>query len=485
MVNNRIPHFWESLRWSIMLRFVSASILTWFLGTQIGVLIEYRQLISDSPPEKIAAEIEPFLPKLAAFSETENTPAIDLQMREIAEKLKVRQRRIARYFYHNIEQDVFKEKTYAELVIFGRKGEIVADLAADLGTLDNDRRVNLSNDENILMRAALQGEKQTRRIDETNTNALAFPLVGSDGQITGAFFVRESVPFGWQEAFTKSFSDFLTDLSDFWLAVAICGFLFGFLQAHQIALRLEKIAVAVKSWSIGEFAARASETECDEIGRLARNLNEMAKSLQEVFSIRQELAMSEERNRIARDLHDSVKQQVFGLALQIGAAKAMIETKPETVSARLAEAENLVGQVQSELVNLIGELRPQTEGNFNVRLKNYVADWSRQCGIKAKVLLKEKINFTLEVENTLFRIAQESLSNIARHSRATEVSIGSERINNKFRLMIIDNGTGFDTGKSSGGLGLQTMRERSAALKNGTIAIECEKGTKITITFET
>ncbi len=122
MASNRIPHFWESLRWSIMLRFLSASILTWFIGTQIGVMIEYRQLVTDSPPEKIAFEVEPALPKLASFLETNNSPALNLQMREIAEKLKIRQRRIARYFYHNIEQDVFKEKTYAAMVVVNKNG---------------------------------------------------------------------------------------------------------------------------------------------------------------------------------------------------------------------------------------------------------------------------------------------------------------------------------------------------------------------------
>lgn len=484
MANNRIPHFWESLRWSIMLRFLSASILTWFIGTQIGVLLEYRELISDSPPEKIAFEVEPNLPQLAAFLEMNNLPAIDLQLREIADKLKIRQRRVARYFYHNIEQNVFDGKTFAELVIVGRGGEIVDDFSADLGTAENSNRVVLSDNEKVSVNAALQGANQSVRINETNTNALACPLKNEGGQIVGALFVRERVPFVWQEAFTKSFSDFLNDLMDFWLAVAVCGFLFGFLQAHQIAQRLDRIAIAVKSWSKGEFAARAPEKHFDEIGGLSRMLNKMAKSLQTVFSVRQELAMSEERNRIARDLHDSVKQQVFGLALQIGAARAMLETKPEAVSKRLAEAENLVSQVQAELVNLIRELRPQINENFGDKLKNHIEDWSRQCGIAAKVSLDQTADFSPTVENTLFRIVQESLANVARHSLATKVSIKTKMTKNEVRLTIEDNGNGFDAANANAGFGLQTMRERSETLKNGALKIESEKGTKITVVFE-
>jgi len=485
MINNRIPHFWESLRWSIMLKFLSASIFTWFIGTQIGVIIEYNELVSQSPPEKIAAEIEADLPKLAAFLETQNFAALNLQMREIAEKLKIRQRRIARYFYHNVEQNVFKEKTYAEMVTVNQNGEIADSFSADLGTIENNRPLNLSDDEKSFVGESLRGESRFTRNDETNTNLLSFPLKNQNGQISGAFFIRERVPFTWWEAFSKSFLDFLKDLRDFWMTVAVCGFLFGFLQAHHIAHRLDKIAVAVKSWSKGDFAARASEKHLDELGGLARLLNQMAVSLQEVFIIRQELAMSEERNRIARDLHDSVKQQVFGLALQIGAAKAMLETKPEAVPERLDEAQNLISQVQAELVNLIRKLRPQADEDFDDKLKNYAEDWSRQTEIKIKVLLDVEAKFSQTVENTLFRIVQESLANVARHSRARQVLIKLEKIGTEICLTITDDGGGFDVNKSSNGFGLQTMRERAETLRNGALNIESEseKGTKIKLVF--
>lgn len=486
MAEKQIPHFWQSLRWSIMLKFLTASLLTWFVGSQIGVMVEYRELIRESPPEKIAAEIEPELPKIAAFAESENQSAINLQMRAIADKLKVRQRHIARYFYHNIEQDVFSGKTYAAMVLINSRGEIVDGLAADLGTIENNTQPILSADEKDLTVTALRGENRSVRINQTNTNLLAFPLKNQKNENIGAFFVRESVPFTWQEAFTKSFRDFLNDLSDFWLTLTVCGFLFGFLQAHHIAHRLDKIAIAVKSWSKGEFAARAPEKKFDELGGLSRLLNGMAKSLQEVFKIRQELAMSEERNRIARDLHDSVKQQVFGLALQIGAAKAMLKTKPEAVGERLDEAQNLVGQVQAELVNLIRELRPEPDEKLSEKLKNYTADWSRQTGITAKILLEKTSKVSPAIESTLFRIVQESLANIARHSRAAQVLIESKAVNNRLNLTISDNGNGFDDAQINSGFGLQTMRERAETLKNGALKIETGrgKGTKIIVGFD-
>lgn len=487
MASNRIPHFWESLRWSIMLRFLSASILTWFIGTQIGVMIEYRQLVTDSPPEKIAFEVEPALPKLASFLETNNSPALNLQMREIADKLKIRQRRVARYFYHNIEQDVFKHKTYAAMVVVNKNGEIVDGYLADFGTAENNDQITLSGDEIKLVNAALRSVNQTQRIDETNTNILAFPLVNQSGEILGAFFLRERVPFVWSEAFTKSFTDFLNDLRDFWLAVAICGFIFGFLQAHQIAQRLDRIALAVKSWSKGEFAARASEKDCDEIGRLSRMLNEMAKSLQAVFSIRQELAMSEERNRIARDLHDSVKQQVFGLVMQIGAARGLLGRDDAAAGQRLSEAEKLANRVQQELVSLIKELRP-AEGEKTIsladRLREYIADWSRQHSIAAEVDIENLPPMSYSIENTLFRIAQESLSNIARHSRAARTSVRVARdASNRLSVVFADDGDGFDASGARNGFGLSNIRERAESLPDGSFELTSAvgKGTRLLV----
>jgi len=416
-----------------------------------------------------------------------------LQMREIAEKLKVRQRRVARYFYHNIEQDVFKEKTYAAMVIVNKNGEIVDGYSADFGTAENNDQINLSGDEIKLVNAALQSVIQTARVDETNTNLLAFPLVNQSGEILGAFFLRERVPFVWSEAITKSFSDFLTDLSDFWLAVAICGFIFGFLQAHQIAQRLDRIALAVKSWSKGEFAARATEKDADEIGKLSRMLNEMAKSLQEVFSIRQELAMSKERNRIARDLHDSVKQQVFGLVMQIGAARGLLGRDDAAAGQRLSEAEKLANRVQQELVSLIKELRP-AEGEKTIslaeKLREYISDWSRQHSIAADVDIENLPPMSYSIENTLFRIAQESLSNIARHSRARGISVRVARdASNRLSVVFADDGDGFDASGASNGFGLSNIRERAESLPDGRFELTSAvgKGTRLSVgcTIET
>lgn len=466
-----------------MFKFLVAAVLTWFIGTQIGLLFEYNELCLNSEPEKIAVEIEPVLAQFANQIETGNSVALNLQMSDLAEKLKVRQRRMAFYFFSNIEQPHFPNRTFAEMFILNQNGAIIRSLEANYKD-NSSSELTLKDEDKPLINKSLQGDQTSKRIDEERKNLLAFPLKSTEGKVLGVLFVREQIPFSWWHASTKASRDFLYDISQFWVTLAIFGFLFGFLQAHRIARRMENIAVAVISWSRGDFSARSPENPNDELGGLSRMLNEMATSLQEVFRIKQELAMSEERNRIARDLHDSVKQQVFGLGMQIGAAKATLKTKPEAVETRLNEAEKLVRQVQAELVDLIRELRPQDEEDFRGRLENYVSDWTRQNLIQSEILFVENLKLSQPVENTLFRIIQEALANVAKHSRADKVLIELKKQTNDYYLTISDNGIGFDTKNETRGIGLKTMRERAELLKTGKLTIESKNGVQITIEFE-
>lgn len=466
-----------------MFKFLLAAVLTWFSGTQIGLLFEYNELCSNSQPEKIVVEIKPVLAQFANQIETENSVALNLQMSDLAEKLKIRQRRIAYYFFSNIEQPHFPNLTFAEIFVLNQNGEIIRSLEAKYQD-SSFREISLTDEDKSLINKSLQAEQASKRIDEERKNLLSFPLQSADGKVLGVLFVREQAPFSWWHASTKAARDFLYDISQFWITLAIFGFLFGFLQAHIITRRLEQIEVAVKAWSKGDFYARASENKDDEMGGLSKMLNQMAKSLQEVFEIKRELAMSEERNRIARDLHDSVKQQIFGLGMQIGAAKATLKNNPEAVENRLTEAENLVRQVQAELVDLIRELRPQTDEYLCGKVENYLQNWSRQNVITADCFLETELKLPQPVENTLFRIIQEALANIAKHSRAEKAKIELKKEQSVYQLTISDNGIGFDGKKQTTGIGLKTMRERAESLKNGKLKIESKNGVKITVEFE-
>ena len=159
----------------------------------------------------------------------------------------------------------------------------------------------------------------------------------------------------------------------------------------------------------------------DEITQLGQRLNRMAEQLKILLRRRQEMAVSEERNRLARDLHDSAKQQALAASLELGTALTLYERDPEEAKKHLVEADTLVDAVRKELTNLVHELRPQAmDGqDFSETLKEYAFEWSQRNGIELKFNVNGNDELSLDTRETLFRIAQEALANIARHSSAS------------------------------------------------------------------
>ncbi|HEX6708757.1 MAG TPA: sensor histidine kinase, partial [Rubrobacter sp.] len=175
----------------------------------------------------------------------------------------------------------------------------------------------------------------------------------------------------------------------------------------------------------------------------------------------------EARNRFARDLHDSVKQQIFATSLQIAAARALIEKDTTSAETHLSQADELVRQAQKELNVLIQEMRPAAlEGKgLAVALREYVARWSEGAEISADFRVQGEREVPLEVEQALFRVAQEALANVARHSGAGHVEVDLAYTAGSITLRVVDDGRGFDPARSpGGGFGLQSMHERLVRL---------------------
>ena len=222
------------------------------------------------------------------------------------------------------------------------------------------------------------------------------------------------------------------------------------------------------------------------MGQLARRLNEMAQELQELLETRRELAVIEERNRLARDLHDSAKQQAFAAAGQISAAHKLLKDDPEAAEAHIREAERLTLALRVELTNLIQQLRPAAlEGmGLAAAISKYGEEWSRQNSIKVEFRVQRRRQLPLEIEQTIFRIVQEALANVARHSNATQVEIDLIYNNDLITCVIHDNGVGFAPLTSEKGFGLRSMTERAGDL-GGDLVIKSDKseGTSVSITI--
>jgi two-component system, NarL family, sensor histidine kinase LiaS len=330
-----------------------------------------------------------------------------------------------------------------------------------------------------LITEALDGQTSYDRLSATGPNdlALAAAPVRIGEKIVGAVVAASDLGHAQSAIVATTFKALLPSAVMLTILATAIGTLFGILTARGLTRRLRALATAAAAWSRGDFTVVARDPSEDELGALAHDLNRMAEDVQALLEDRQQLAVIEERNRLARDLHDSVKQQVFATSMQVAAARNLLRGDPDAAESRLVEAERLVGEAQRELTSLILELRPAAlEGRgLAPALREYCADWAHQTGITAEMRAQGERETPLPIEQALFRVAQEALSNVARHSGATAVEIQLTWTIETLTLAIADNGHGFETKSARGkGVGLVSMRERVEAL-GGDLRLESQR----------
>lgn len=324
---------------------------------------------------------------------------------------------------------------------------------------------------------ALAGEEGARLHEVTDARDLtiAVPIRGSDGAIVGSLALNG--PYAPEQAIIAGSTALIVltvlGLVFFTVTAGLVGTLFGFFTARGLTRRLNRVTATATAWGAGDFSHLIRDRSADEIGELGRQLNRMAIQLEDELQTRQELSAVDERNRLARELHDSVKQQVFAITMNLGAARSLWEQDPDAARGRLDAAFELARQSQQELTNIIQALRPpQLDGKgLRQALTEYVARWQEQSGIAASFLTRGDRVLPLLVEEALFRIAQEALANVARHSRASQALITVTADGHEATLLIEDNGHGFDARRPSPGIGLRSMRERVEAV-GGTLQID-------------
>jgi len=205
----------------------------------------------------------------------------------------------------------------------------------------------------------------------------------------------------------------------------------------------------------------------------------------ELFEQTKELAVVEERNRVARDLHDSAKQKAFAALAQLGAVNGILKRDPENVWSHLTEAENLVYEVIQELTFLIQEMYPMAlkEKGLATTLREYIFEWENRNGVMINLVIQNSRRMDLEMEQAIYRMIQEALANVARHSQSNKVSVALVYKTDTVAVSVEDNGLGFDIKHKPGGMGLRIIKERAKSI-GGQACIESEpgEGTKVLIT---
>jgi signal transduction histidine kinase len=268
------------------------------------------------------------------------------------------------------------------------------------------------------------------------------------------------------------------------LIAAPIGGLFGLITTRGLVHRLHSLVRASTRFANGDYMQRVQVSRADEVGQLEQQFNRMAEQL--VASIAQQRILAEqnarmqERARISRDLHDAISQNLFSLRTLIDGLLAAIGTGVEEAS--LIPQIDLLAQTTNtmtrEMRALLLEMRPpQLEGlTLAEALETLAEAYTSRLGIAVTTTIAPVV-LNANTEQTLLRVAQEALSNAARHANAALITLSLAQKEQIVTLTIIDNGQGMSLGESgtSHGLGLRLMQERVQEL-NGSFVLDTAPG---------
>ena len=202
----------------------------------------------------------------------------------------------------------------------------------------------------------------------------------------------------------------------------------------------------------------------------------------------QEMATVLERNRVARELHDSVTQSLYSIILNSDATLlALASGNPDKVELRLHQLKDIAREAMTELRLLIYELRPSIleEQGLLAALNERLEAVETRSGLQVDLQLECDQILPLDVQDELFRVILEGLNNVVKHARARHVKIQMVRQGDCCRLVLEDDGCGFDVSTASryGGYGLKTIRERLQRI-GGTLSVRSEPGAGSTLEIE-
>ncbi|HVO42741.1 MAG TPA: histidine kinase, partial [Aggregatilineales bacterium] len=256
--------------------------------------------------------------------------------------------------------------------------------------------------------------------------------------------------------------------------------------------QLSRVAQAIAN---GDLAMRARTTRHDEIGQLATAFDQMTDSLQrsleteraaseqirlqtmQIARQTQASAVIDERQRIARELHDSVKQQLFSITLSAGAALNLLASDPSAAREYLEHLKRASREAQIEMKNLLQELvpAPLQERRLDEALDQYLHNLCKVHQLQLIWNASGENSLPITHEHALFRASQEAIANVIRHSGACKLNV-SLNFGLQTTLTVEDDGCGFDPESiSPGSTGLSTMRSRLERV-GGTLLIDATPG---------
>ena len=254
-----------------------------------------------------------------------------------------------------------------------------------------------------------------------------------------------------------------------------------FRPLERLIDEMERADLSRPRANLGDSTDGRAETE--EVARLELAFRRMLERLEAERRRSASAALDaqeDERARVARDLHDEVNQSLTGLLLHLEAAR---RDAPPGLVPELTETKALANRAMDELLSVARQLRPTALDDLGLTaaLAAHVADLERRTGIETSFeAVGDVSGIDPESQLVLYRVAQEALSNAARHSGAERVRVRLRNDGERVELTVTDDGHGFSFDDAEGGLGIAGMRERSL-LVGGELEIESRPDTGTTV----
>jgi signal transduction histidine kinase len=283
--------------------------------------------------------------------------------------------------------------------------------------------------------------------------------------------------------------------------IAMIGVIF---VARALTDPIQKLVEGTRAIAAGSLDTRIAVKSSDELGVLAESFNQMADSLQRrtlelteanqaaienarLYEQARAIATMEERQRLARELHDSVTQSLYSLTLLAEASKRTASSgNIEKVVGNISRLGETAQQALKEMRLLVYELRPLAleQAGLADALQNRLDAVEKRAGVDAQLRVSLEADLHPTIENGLYRIAQEVLNNSLKHAEATKILVSLTTHEGHVELEVQDNGKGFESEAihDHGGLGMVSIRERVEALHGWySITSKPGDGTKVWI----
>ncbi|WP_313638497.1 HAMP domain-containing sensor histidine kinase [Paenibacillus sp.] len=284
-----------------------------------------------------------------------------------------------------------------------------------------------------------------------------------------------------------------------WLYLSIGIVLFtviiGYMAGKRIQRRIDHLDLNMLQVAKGNLSVRMPESDDQSFARVYHEFNVMMDTVENKMQLLQRLgeqeviekeqaaesAVLEERRRMARDLHDTVSQQLFAIHMSASSLPKVLKVNEAQGQLVMDQLIAMSQMAQKQMRALIAQLRPVEGRNLFEALEKWFPDYCRQNGLKGMKELELQGELSEAIEHQLFLIIQEAMANIVKHAEARLVSLSLREGSRQVVLSISDDGQGFEhIQQKQGSYGLTTMRERAEKL-GGQVEIISRKGAGTTI----